>query len=57
LNWCYQLSQLVAPAFDLVALLFIYLFFATCHGINQCMLMNSGFNSGPKLAKPFWVAE
>jgi len=47
LNWCYQLSQLVA-AFDLVAPFFIVI-------INQCMLMNSGFN-GPKLAKAFWVA-
>jgi len=48
LNWCYQLSQLVAPAFNLVAPFFIII-------INQYMLMNSGFN-GPKLAKAFWVA-
>jgi len=54
LNWCYQLYQLVAPAFDLVAPSFFS--FATCHGINQGMLMmNSGFN-GPKLTKAFWVA-
>jgi len=45
-----------APAFDLVApFFFFFSFFATCHGINRSMLMNSGFN-GPKQAKAFWVA-